>query len=70
MYSTFVKSAPYKTFAQKTDSFKDLDNFLISHSTYSKKKSFNLLEGKMNPLGRSKMEETAQFSKKGFLKNS
>jgi hypothetical protein len=36
----------------------------MPHSTYSKKKSFRLLEGTMNPfenLKGQKMEETAQY---------
>jgi hypothetical protein len=43
----------------------------MPHSTYSKKKSFHLLEGTMNffeSWERSKMEETAQKFKNDFYK--
>jgi hypothetical protein len=44
----------------------------MPHSTYSKKKSFHLLEGTRNlfeELIRSKMEETAQYFEKQIFIN-
>jgi hypothetical protein len=47
-------------------------NFLMPHSTYSKKKSFHLLKGTMNlfeELKRGKMEETTPYFENQFFIN-
>jgi hypothetical protein len=83
---TFVKSAPKKSYAQKTDFFTKVictflklvrkDGFFDAPFDLCKEKkfSFHLLEGTMNlfeELKWSKMEETAQdFEKRFFISRS
>jgi hypothetical protein len=63
---TLVKSAPKKIFPPKKQYEKT--DLLIPHSTYSKKKSFHLLEGTMLRAEKGqKWKKPLEILKNGFL---